>query len=121
VKSLTIKTDEVRSICWLGDNLIDWASGRMYTATGELIQKVIYRIAYKFDAAICSHDGTYALLYERLGTKGLLLKEGKLLWEINRSFYHADAYEYPPRLHPRAPGDRRLPAADSLRGATGAS
>jgi hypothetical protein len=30
-----------------------------------------------------------------LGTKGLLLKNGEILREINRSYYQADAYEYP--------------------------
>lgn len=49
--------------------------------------------AYPFDAAIGS--GPYAVVYKRLGTKGLVLRNGEILREINRSFYHAEAYEYP--------------------------
>lgn len=37
----------------------------------------------------------YAVLYQRLGTKGILLKNGNVLREINRSYYYADMYEYP--------------------------
>lgn len=36
-----------------------------------------------------------AFIYTRLGTKGLLLKDGEIIREINRSYYCADAYEYP--------------------------
>jgi hypothetical protein len=35
------------------------------------------------------------VIYEKLGTKGLVLSRGEVLREINRSFYHADRYEYP--------------------------
>ena len=51
--------------------------------------------AYRFDSAIISYDGAYRVIYERLGTKGLVLRGNKCLREINRSFYHAHAYEYP--------------------------
>jgi len=51
--------------------------------------------AYRFDSAIISYDGTYRIIYERLGTKGLVLRGNKCLREINRSFYQAHAYEYP--------------------------
>lgn len=30
-----------------------------------------------------------------LGTKGLLLRNGQIVRELNRSFYHANIYEYP--------------------------
>jgi len=47
------------------------------------------------DCSITSADGQYAFIFERLTTKGLLLKNGKLLREINRSYYCASVYEYP--------------------------
>ncbi|MEJ2118419.1 MAG: hypothetical protein P8Y36_11235, partial [Alphaproteobacteria bacterium] len=56
------------------------------------------RYAYHFEAATASPDGRFAVIYERLGTKGLLLEDGKILRELNRSFYHAEAYEYPVAL-----------------------
>jgi hypothetical protein len=43
-------------------------------------------------------------IYERLGTKGLLLEHGKLLREIDRSFYHADVYDFPILLLGRGDG-----------------
>jgi hypothetical protein len=42
-----------------------------------------------------SPSGEFAVIYTRLGTKGLVLHRGKIIREINRSFYHADVYEYP--------------------------
>lgn len=51
--------------------------------------------AYSFDHAVVSQDGKYVALVERLGTKGLLLRRGEVIREINRSFYHANVYEYP--------------------------
>ena len=42
-----------------------------------------------------------------MGTKGLLLHNGKILRELNRSSYHANAYEYPVALF-HEPGGRLL-------------
>jgi len=53
------------------------------------------RWAFPFDAVKATADGRFAVIYQRLGTKALLLHEGKFLRELNRSFYHADVYEYP--------------------------
>jgi hypothetical protein len=63
--------------------------------------------AYRFDTAAASRDGRFAVIYERLGTKGLVLKDGEILREIDRSFYQADAYEYPVALF-HEPGGRLL-------------
>ena len=86
---------EVRSLCWHGDELVDWAAGAIRYQLGgsSSDQKVNY--AYRFDHAVSSLSGEYAVLYEQLGTKGLILKHGKIVREIDRSFYCADAYEYP--------------------------
>ena len=34
-----------------------------------------------------------AVIYERLGTKGLLLDDGRIVRELDRSFYDADVFE----------------------------
>ncbi|MDY7232938.1 hypothetical protein [Hyalangium rubrum] len=87
------------SLCWHEDSLIDWVSGGIASfLDGRTVDPHI-RYAYRFDAAVMSPDGRYAVLYEKLGTKGLVLKQGKILREINRSFYHATTYEYPVALH----------------------
>ena len=85
----------IRSLCWRGDELVDWVGGgRAFAADGtERPARVIY--GYRFDAATASPDGRFAVIYERLGTKGLLLHDGRIVRELDRSFYHAAAYEYP--------------------------
>ncbi|HEX8702914.1 MAG TPA: hypothetical protein VF815_29025 [Myxococcaceae bacterium] len=88
-----------KSLCWAGDSLIDWVNGGIQHHLDGSTSDPCVRYAYRFDAAVMSPDGRYAVLYERLGTKGLLLREGKILRELNRSFYHAEAYEYPVALH----------------------
>ncbi|ATB37924.1 hypothetical protein CYFUS_003349 [Cystobacter fuscus] len=95
------------SLCWRGDELVDWVSGgRSYALDGSITESDIsYR--YRFDSAVMSQDGRYAVLYEKLGTKGLLLHQGRVLRELNRSFYHADTYEYPVALM-TSPGGRTL-------------
>jgi hypothetical protein len=88
----------IRSLCWRGGELVDWVcGGRAFAADGtERPQRVRY--SYRFDAATASPDGRFAVVYERLGTKGLLLHDGRIVRELNRSFYHANAYEYPVAL-----------------------
>ena len=51
--------------------------------------------AFSFDGSITSQDGQYAFIYKRLGTKGILLKNGEIIREINRTYYHAETYEFP--------------------------
>jgi hypothetical protein len=65
----------IRSLCWRGDELVDWVGGgRAFTLDGTE-RRASVRYAYRFDAATASRDGRVAVIYERLGTKGLLLKE----------------------------------------------
>lgn len=86
----------VRSLVWHKDDLMDWVGGGVrFDLIGQqtMARKVYY--AYRFDAACSSPSGEYTVIYERLGTKGLVLREGKLLREIDRSYYFANAYEFP--------------------------
>lgn len=96
----TIEKTGVLTLDWLGDEVIDWAnSGTCYSPDGiarKLIQGSSYMFAYNFDAAISSSDGRYTLIYTKLGTKGILLKNGReFLRDVNRDYYYAHAYEYP--------------------------
>jgi hypothetical protein len=81
------------SLCWSGDSLVDWAGGNRVIGLdcADSGPQVIW--GYRFDAAV--QHGRYAAIYERLGTKGVLLDRGEQVREINRSYYCADAYEYP--------------------------
>jgi hypothetical protein len=72
--------------------IVDWAGGGSYSLDGKVTQFGGYGFG---DSAISSANGDYVFIYQKLGTKGLLLKNGQLLREINRSYYFAGAYEFP--------------------------
>jgi hypothetical protein len=97
----------VRSLCWRGDELVDWVSGGRAFALDGTEKRASINYAYSFDAATASPDGHFAVIYERQGTKGLVLRDGKILRELNRSFYRANVYEYPVALF-HEPGGRLL-------------
>lgn len=88
----------VHTLNWEGDELVDWVGGGRRFSLGKSIRESNVHYAYRFDRAAVISGGEFVVLYEALGTKGLILRDGKLLREINRSFYHADAYEYPVAL-----------------------
>jgi hypothetical protein len=97
----------IRSLCWRGDDLVDWVGGgRAFALDGTETPRHVY-YAYRFDAATASPDGRTAVIYERLGTKGLVLRDGEILREIDRSYYQANSYEYPVTLF-HEPGGQLL-------------
>jgi hypothetical protein len=86
----------VQTINWFNERIVDWCrAGESYSMEGEVVQLAKYHFAYPFDSAIQSNDSQYVFIYQKLGTKGLLIKDGEILREINRSYYCADVYEYP--------------------------
>ena len=90
---------ECSSLNWVGDRLIDWTSDRVYfdpNNEGKFFNK--YSFGDRFDGVKSVRNGEYIVIYEKLGTKGLVLKEGELVREINRSYYCSDAYEFPIEL-----------------------
>jgi hypothetical protein len=92
----TITTNFLQTISWFDNTIIDWASAGEQYKPGEPAKRLYGGyFAFKFDGAITSLDGTYAFIYQKLGTKGLLLKRGEILKEINRSYYFSNAYEFP--------------------------
>ena len=85
----------ILSLCWRGAELVDLASGgTRYRLDGTVELPGVF-FAYHFNRAVVSNDGNYSVIYEALGTKGLVLRGNKPVREINRSFYHAHVYEYP--------------------------
>jgi hypothetical protein len=93
----TTLTINPQTICWHGVGFVDWASaGCYYSVEGKHYNLASsHSSGVDWDACVASPDGRYALIFARLGTKALLLKEGELLREVNRSYYQANAYEYP--------------------------
>ncbi|RPE05783.1 hypothetical protein EGT74_25810 [Chitinophaga lutea] len=95
MKKQIIKTNYLETIDWFQGSIVDWRSaGQQYKPDGTRNDLLAYTYS-TFDGVIASENGTYVFLYKRLGTKGLLLKNGILLREINRSYYFSDSYEYP--------------------------
>ncbi len=91
-----IPAEHVHSLCWRGDTLVDWLlRGSTYALDGTHVQ-TFRHCAYRFDAATMSPSGAFAAVYERAGTKALLLDHaGETVRELNRSYYQAHVYEYP--------------------------
>ncbi|MFT3687237.1 MAG: hypothetical protein QM783_20330 [Phycisphaerales bacterium] len=83
------------SLCWGQAGLMDWAGGNAVVdlQTGLANSRIGW--GSLFDAAIESPSGRYAVIYQRLGTKALLIGNGKFLRELNRSYYCAEEYDYP--------------------------
>ncbi len=97
----------VKSLQWHDQVLFDWVGGGdAYHLDGRFEPRHV-NYAYRFDSAIMSPTGNYAVLYERLGTKGILLDRGRIIRELNRSYYQAHVYEYPITFI-QLPGGREL-------------
>jgi hypothetical protein len=104
IRSFKIPANHVRSLAWDGDDLVDWAAGvKRYPLEADP-GRIQINYAYGFDAVATSPSGEYQIIYKRLGTKGLVLRRGEILREINRSYYFAEDYEYPVVLFSREDG-----------------
>src|ERR1700761_6126937 len=94
----TIRTQATRSLVWQGDTLVDWVDGNRWRLDDGRMTRGSFSPGYRFDAACATAAGRTVAIYERLGTKAVLVRDGKVLRELDRSYYHADAYEYPMAL-----------------------
>jgi hypothetical protein len=86
-----------RALAWVGGELYDVAAGWMrFPLDGSSPERRYAGYGPRFDAAVVAPKGDLVALLESTGTKGLLLESsGRLVREVDRSFYHADAYRYP--------------------------
>ncbi|MEU1478716.1 hypothetical protein ACFYZ8_43250 [Streptomyces sp. NPDC001668] len=91
-------TEEAQSLVWDGDDLVDVVGGgRWWGPDGvEQCASVIRR--FPFDRSVVSPSGRYSVVYAERGTKALLLEGDRLVRELNRSYYQADAFDYPVAL-----------------------
>lgn len=101
-------------LVWHGGELIDPVAGNRYspqkgiqqltkgaiTLGGGDIVPLGFIIGFSFDSghslSVDGHD--WMVVYQRNGTKGLILRDLENVREINRSYYHAQSYEYPVKL-----------------------
>jgi hypothetical protein len=98
----------VRSLVWSGDSLIDWLGGANAYGLDGSCKRGQTGYSYRFDSVLRSPSGLFAALYERSGTKALLLKGREVIREINRSYYQAHVYDYPIALFRLPNGDEAL-------------
>src|SRR5713226_2727611 len=86
----------VATLMWDGDEVVDVTSGQRGNFGGSLTPRLL-NMTYRFDRAIgLRRRGVHwAVAYTNRGTKGVLLKNGSVHRELNRSFYCAEAYDYP--------------------------
>lgn len=90
-----IAAEHVRSLVWVGDELVDWvAGGHHFTLDGRIIKRLV-NYAYKFDAAIVSPSGKYTVLIAQTGTVAVLLCDGEVVKQLNRDWYCAHVHLYP--------------------------
>jgi len=83
------------SLNWKDETLVDWVDGGSQFSLNGVYKHSGRGYSYRFDSAIQSDNGVYSVVYEKLGTKALILKNGEILRELNRSYYCANSYEYP--------------------------
>lgn len=83
-----------RSLVWQGDELVDRIGAARWLEDGSPIM-LGGRFPYTFDRALASPSGLYGALYAERQTKGLLVSDGSMAREIDRSYCHADDYAYP--------------------------
>ena len=110
IKHRSIPVDQkYTALDWVDSRLIDWGGNSLLydpENLGRFYNK--YSFGSRFDGVRSINHGEYAVLYERVGTKGLVLKKGMLIREINRSYYCSEAYEYPVALTKLDSGETAL-------------
>lgn len=92
-----IAVADAKALVWVGGRLYDVAAGwRPVPLDGSSGSSRFSGYGDQFDAATVSPRGDVVALMGSTGTKGVLLaSNGRLIREVNRSYYHADAYRYP--------------------------
>lgn len=81
------------------------ATRRNGTSSVAIGKAVFTSYGPSFDGVVAAQDGRHVSIYQRLGTKALLLRDGKLAYELDRSYYNAQVFEYPIGFVP-LPGGR---------------
>ncbi|MCA9678216.1 MAG: hypothetical protein H6708_13395 [Kofleriaceae bacterium] len=92
------------SLCWRGDELIDWVCGGDRWVDGVFVSARRGWGYGRFDGAVADPTGRWAVVHERTGTAALLLHDGEIVRELHRSPYHADDFLFPVCLFAGADG-----------------
>jgi len=95
-RATTISRQKVSTLLWDGDELVDVTTNLRIRLDGA-VSPDTRSIGYPFDraAGVRLGDIFWSVAYANRATKGLLMKNGDIHRELNRSFYFADDYDYP--------------------------
>ncbi len=87
---------EVSTLMWDGDELVDITQGIRIGLDGAVSRAHLF-LGYPFDRAVGlrQRDTFWAVAYGNRTTKSVLMKNGAVHRELNRSYYCAEAYDYP--------------------------
>jgi hypothetical protein len=85
----------VGSLAWRADALIDHLGGGATIGLDGEMSDPRVSWAFAFDRVADSRSGEFQVLYAEHGTKAVVVAGARVLRELDRSFYRADAYEYP--------------------------
>lgn len=94
-EEIVIPAAGVRSLRWDGETLVDDADGGARFDLDGTVHGRRFGVSFRFDRAVVSPTGRFTVLLERYGTKAVLFDQGRVLRELDRSFYFANVYEYP--------------------------
>ncbi|MFG3104794.1 hypothetical protein ACGFZL_30345 [Streptomyces sp. NPDC048182] len=96
VREIRVRTGEVRSLVWDGDDLLDPVGGRRrWSADGTEHRRERRRFGRGYDRAVTSPSGRWTVVYGERGTRGLLLDGRRVVRELLRDEGHAGDFDYP--------------------------
>ena len=95
-KTIEIPCGTVSTLAWDGDELIDVTTNQRFGLDGKITGTRFF-LGYPFDRGLClrMRDALWTLAYDNRGTKAVLLKNGTVHRELNRSYYIAKDFDYP--------------------------
>lgn len=97
ISRVELSAPGARSLVWHDGVLVDVAAGWLsYPLDGSRPVRQYAGYGPGFDAAVVAPTADVVALVASTGTKALLLEPGgRIIRELNRGFYHAEAYRYP--------------------------
>src|SRR6185437_7911145 len=97
ISRLDLAIPRARTLVWHDGVLVNVANGwTSYPLDGAKPTSRYSGYGHGFDAAVMAPGADTVALVASAGTKALLLEPGgRVIRELNRSFYYADAYRYP--------------------------
>ena len=95
-REVEIVWPSVSTLIWEQGYIVDMTTKRQASLEGVVSQSA-WIMTYRFDRAtgFRHRDGFWSAVYENHGTKAVLMKNGSVHRELNRSYYCAGAYDYP--------------------------